>query len=51
MVSGYTVSVYGKEGRVHYGMFESQEAALDWAGPLDGYIDVMPIYAPSWNRG
>jgi len=51
MVSGYTVSIYSEEGRVHYGMFETREAALNWIGDLDGWVDIMPIYAPSWNRG
>ena len=51
MVNGYTISILGKEGRVHYGMFESVDAAKNWLGDLDGYATIIPIYAPVWNRG
>lgn len=51
MISGYTLSMATEEGRVHYGMFESVDAAKKWVGDLDGYATIFPIYAPVWNRG
>ena len=49
-VAGWITSTQTVDGLVHYGPFDTQDLALDWAKELIN-AEVCRVFVPSYNAG
>lgn len=49
-VAGWITSTQTVDGLVHYGLFDTQELALEWGKQLTN-VEVYRVFVPSFNAG
>ena len=49
-VAGWITSTQTVDGLVHYGPFDTQDLALDWASKLIN-AEVYRVFVPAYNAG
>jgi hypothetical protein len=49
-VAGWITSTQTEDGLVHYGPFDTQDLALDWAKELIN-AEVYRVFVPAYNAG
>ena len=50
IVGGWLVTISPTAGRINYGPFDTQDAAIQFASQFD-FAEVSPVYWPTTSRG